>query len=162
MVLLGIDPGLAGALAIVSAPLAMRVELVAVIDVPVTDNRRVDALKVMDFIGAQKPDRVVIERAQSMPFELHGRKQGGSSGFNYGRAVGYLECAVIGMTGRPPKLIEATGWKKYHGLLKMDKEASRQKALALFPAAGAYLARKMDHNRAEAILIAAYGVALHR
>jgi hypothetical protein len=35
-----------------------------------------------------------------------------------------------------------------------DKEIARQRALQLFPAAHALLARKKDHQRAEAALIA--------
>ena len=47
-------------------------------------------------------------------------------------------------------------WKKYFGLVKTDKEASRQKALELFPAAARFLSLKKHHGRAEAILIAHY------
>jgi len=80
-------------------------------------------------------------------------KQGGSSGFKYGRAVGAIE-AVIALCGVPLTIIEPTAWKKFHGLRGGDKEASRQRALQLFPAAHEMLARKKDHGRAEAALIA--------
>jgi crossover junction endodeoxyribonuclease RuvC len=87
----------------------------------------------------------VIERAQAMP------KQGASSGFKYGRATGalVLACCKIPMT-----IIEPTAWKKFHQLRGSDKEASRQRALMLFPAAQALFARRKDHGRAEAALIA--------
>jgi len=42
-----------------------------------------------------------------------------------------------------------------------DKEAGRQRALQLFPAAHALLAHKKDHGRAEAALIACYGIHAH-
>ena len=48
--------------------------------------------------------------------------------------------------------------KRFHALRGDDKEASRQRALQLFPAAHAMLARKMDHGRDKAALIALAGV----
>jgi crossover junction endodeoxyribonuclease RuvC len=52
-------------------------------------------------------------------------------------------------------LVEPAKWKK-HFRLPRDKEASRQMALRLFPAAHALLSRKKDHGRSEAALLAAY------
>ena len=57
-------------------------------------------------------------------------------------------------------IIEASMWKKFHALRGGDKEAGRQRALQLFPAAHALLARKKDHGRGEAALIALYGATL--
>ena len=48
-------------------------------------------------------------------------------------------------------------WKRTWQLPGKDKESGRQQALQLFPAAHAALARKKDHGRAEASLIALYG-----
>jgi crossover junction endodeoxyribonuclease RuvC len=47
-------------------------------------------------------------------------------------------------------------WKRFWHLPGKDKEAARQKALQLFPDAHAALARKRDHGRGEAALIALY------
>jgi hypothetical protein len=80
-------------------------------------------------------------------------KQGASSGFKYGRAVGSIE-AAIACCEIPLTIIEPTAWKKFHQLRGGEKEASRQRALMLFPHAHNLLARKMDHGRAEAALIA--------
>jgi len=55
-------------------------------------------------------------------------------------------------------IIEPTAWKKAHHLRGGDKEGGRQRALQLFPSAHALLARKKDHGRAEAALIALAGV----
>jgi crossover junction endodeoxyribonuclease RuvC len=92
----------------------------------------------------------VIERAQAMP------KQGASSGFKYGRAIGAIEAAVS-LTGVSLTIIEPTAWKRFHGLRGGEKEASRLRALMLFPTANALLCRRKDHGRAEAALIALYG-----
>jgi crossover junction endodeoxyribonuclease RuvC len=76
-----------------------------------------------------------------------------SSGFKFGRATGALE-AAIACCEIPMTIIEPTRWKKLHQLRGGEKEASRQRALQLFPAAHALFARRMDHGRAEAALIA--------
>ena len=126
MRVLGVDPGVRGGLAIVSfengAP-----EIIEAINIPTVGTgakERVDVLAIHSFIEARTPQHALIERAQGMP------KQGASSGFKYGRAVGAIEAAI----------------------------ASQQRALQLFPAAHALLARKKDHGRAEAALIALAGV----
>ena len=54
-------------------------------------------------------------------------------------------------------VIRSTAWKKAHALIKRGKEDSRQRAIKLFPGAKGF-ERKLDHNRAEAALIAWYGV----
>jgi hypothetical protein len=54
----------------------------------------------------------------------------------------------------PLTIIESAKWKKCNHLHGGDKEGGRQRALQLFPAAHALLARKKDHGRAEATLIA--------
>jgi hypothetical protein len=86
-------------------------------------------------------------------------KQGASSGYKYGRAVGAIE-AVIACC-EVPLNVEPSMWKKFHNLHKASgqtatevKEASRQRALQLFPAAHCLISRRMDHGRAEAALIA--------
>jgi crossover junction endodeoxyribonuclease RuvC len=153
MIVLGIDPGLSGGLAIVKYGHA-RVLLYAG-DIPTTGEkakRRVQIGAVLDLLAKYKPTHAVIERAQAMP------DQGASSGFNYGRAVGSLEACVQGMQ-IPLTIIESSAWKKFHGLIKSEKENSRQRAIMLYPGA-TFFSRKLDHNRAEAALIADYGVSL--
>jgi crossover junction endodeoxyribonuclease RuvC len=152
LIILGIDPGLSGGLAFVGGLPGEQPRLLDVIDVPVIGEkakRRVDPA-VLSFIRRHKADHAYIERAQAMP------DQGASSGFNYGRAVGALEMAVCGCLV-PLTPIESTAWKKAHGLLKREKEDSRQRAIQLFPGNRKPFDRKMDHNRAEAALIAWFG-----
>jgi crossover junction endodeoxyribonuclease RuvC len=153
---LGVDPGVHGGLAIVeldgTAP-----QIVDAIDIPVAGvgaKERVDVLAVRAWIKTHQPDHAVVERGQAMP------KQGVSSGYKYGRAVGAIE-AVIACCEVPLTIVEPTAWKKFHNLHKASgqtatevKEASRQRALMLFPAAHCLISRRMDHGRAEAALIA--------
>ena len=150
MRILGVDPGIHGGLALVEINDGAAPQLVDAVDIPVTGvgaKERVDVLAIRTWIAAHQPQHALIERAQAMP------KQGASSGFKYGRAVGAIE-AVLACCEIPMTIIEPTAWKKFHQLRGGDKEAGRQRALQLFPAAHALLARKKDHGRGEAALIA--------
>jgi crossover junction endodeoxyribonuclease RuvC len=153
MRILGIDPGVNGGLSVIEIVDGAVPVMVAAIDIPVIGSgakERVDAAAIRVFIEEHKPGRASIERAQAMP------KQGASSGFKYGRAVGAIE-ATIALCSIPVEIIEASAWKRFWHLPGKDKESGRQKALQLFPGAHAALARKRDHGRAEATLIALYG-----
>jgi crossover junction endodeoxyribonuclease RuvC len=153
MLWLGIDPGIAGGLAIVEVIDGAAPQLLEVIDIPTTGSgakERVDVIAVRNFIVAHKPTLALIERAQAMP------RQGSSSGFKYGRAVGAIEAAIT-LCAIPVEIVEPSVWKRLFKLKGGDKEAARQRALQLFPSAHASLARKKDHGRAEAGLIALYG-----
>lgn len=166
MIILGIDPGLSGGIALVASNGGLFAA-----DIPTTGEkakRRVDVPAVIRTIRSGVaflractvtdnlvPDHAFIERAQAMP------EQGATSGFIYGRAVGSLEACIEAMA-IPHTVIESTAWKKSHGLIKRGKEDSRQRALKLFPRAAdhSFFARRKDHNRAEAALIAWYGMML--
>jgi len=153
MQVLGVDPGISGGLAVVTIEDGAASRLVEAIDIPVVGagaKERVDVAAIRNFIDRHKPIRALIERAQAMP------KQGASSGFKYGRAVGAIE-ATIALCSIPVEIVEPTAWKRFWKLPGKDKEGARQKALQLFPTAHAALARKKDHGRAEASLIALYG-----
>jgi Holliday junction resolvasome RuvABC endonuclease subunit len=149
-ILLGVDPGIHGGLAIVAIDNGAAPQLVDAIDIPVAGvgaKERVDVLALRAWLATHQPQHALIERAQAMP------KQGASSGFKYGRAVGAIE-GVIACCEIPLTIVEPSMWKKFHQLRGSDKEAGRQRALQLFPAAHALLARRRDHGRAEAALIA--------
>lgn len=150
MKVLGVDPGIHGGLAIVELNGSTAPLLIDAVDIPVIGigaKERVDAIALRTWIEAHRPDHAQFERGQAMP------KHGASSGFKYGRAIGALE-AAIALCGIPMTIIEPSVWKKFHGLRGGEKEASRQRALQLFPTAHALLARKKDHGRSEAALLA--------
>jgi crossover junction endodeoxyribonuclease RuvC len=151
-VVLGIDPGIHGGLAIISNGNGIAT-LIDAIDIPTIGSgakERVDVAAVRDFIKLHAPAFALVERAQAMP------RQGASSGFKYGRATGALEATIV-LCAIPIEIIEPSTWKKHFRLPGKDKERARQRASELFPAAHALLARKRDHGRAEASLIALYG-----
>ena len=145
---LGVDCGLSGALAFVETYNGVPA-LIDAIDMPSTGTgakARVDIIAAAQWIAKHSPSTAYVERGQAFP------GQGATSGFSYGRAVGALE-AVVALCSIPLILVEASVWKRKLHLPGKDKEAARQKALRLFPAQHALLARKKDHGRAEAALI---------
>ena len=153
MRVLGVDPGIRGGLAAVEITNGAAPWLVDAIAVPVIGTNakeRVDVIAIRTWISKHDVQHAFIERAQAMP------KQGSSSGFKYGRAVGAIE-ATIALSGIPVTIVEPSVWKRFHRLPGKEKEASRQRALEIFPAAHALLARKLDHGRGEAALIALFG-----
>jgi crossover junction endodeoxyribonuclease RuvC len=153
MIILGVDPGIRGGLAIVGSD-GDRTVMIDAIYIPVVGTgakERVDVAAIRNFIDQHKPIRALIERGQARP------KQGASSGFKYGRAVGAIEAAIT-LDAIPVEIIEPSVWKRHWHLAGKDKESARQRALQLFPDAHAALARKRDHGRAESMLIALYYV----
>jgi Holliday junction resolvasome RuvABC endonuclease subunit len=153
MKILGVDPGIHGGLAIVEIIDGVAPQLIDAIDIPTVGigaKERVDPIAIRVWIDEHRPQHALIERAQAMP------KQGASSGFKYGRAIGAIE-AVIACCGIPMTIVEPSAWKKFHRLRGSEKEPSRQRALQIFPAAHALRALKRHHGRAEAALIAMAG-----
>jgi hypothetical protein len=150
---LGVDPGICGGLSIVRL-LESGPHLVDAIDVPVVGSgakQRVDAIALQQWLLDHGPHRAFVERAGVMP------RQGIASGFKFGRATGAIE-AIITVCNIPLEFIEPSLWKRALRLRGKDKEGSRQFALNLFPHAHHLLKRKLDHQRAEAALIAYVGI----
>ena len=92
---------------------------------------------------------VVIEQVSAMP------GQGVTSMFNFGQSFGVLKgiCSAMQLSMffiRPAK------WKKYFGLIKTEKDASRTKVIEIFPYISSELSRKKDSNKADAVLIASF------
>jgi crossover junction endodeoxyribonuclease RuvC len=152
MKILGVDPGIHGALALLYSD-ENELRVIDTIDIPAIGTKakeRVNAHAVQEWILRHGPQFAFIERGQAMP------RQGASSGYKFGRSVGALE-ATIALCNVPLEIVEPSMWKRALRLPGRDKEQARQKALAIFPQAAALLARKKDHQRAEAMLIALYG-----
>lgn len=143
--ILGIDPGLAGALAFY---FDTHPERVAVEDMPVAGGE-VDAATLTRRVAQFNPDEAILER-------VHAAKGwGNGQTFAFGMGVGIVR-GVLAALSIPCHLVTPTVWKRHHGLLKGDKEDSRALALRLFAATPDHFARKKDHGRADAALIARY------
>jgi crossover junction endodeoxyribonuclease RuvC len=84
-------------------------------------------------------------------------KQGVTSTFRFGYAAGAIAGVVAGLQ-LPMTFITPRMWQKAAGVGPLPDEA-RQRASQLYPATAGRLVRKKDCNRADAILIARYGLA---
>ena len=141
-IICGIDPGMTGAIAYLWPCGNLQVE-----DMPLLGDE-IDAAQLCTNLATMRPAMVFIEGQQAMP------GQGVSSTFKIGRNYGMVR-AAIACAGVPTEVVSAGKWKKFYQLGK-DKEASRAKAALYWPGMSLF-ARKKDHNRAEAALIARYG-----
>jgi crossover junction endodeoxyribonuclease RuvC len=151
--ILGIDPGLAGAMCVIDVVDGVVGQPIAVLDLPTIGDgakRRIDARAVSDWIQRYQPQIAYLELAGVMP------RQGISSGFRYGRAVGSLETTLT-LAEISTVVVAPAKWKAFFGLVGSDKENDRLKALQLFPSAHELLALKKHHQRADALLLALYG-----
>lgn len=153
MLFIGIDPGLTGACAFVEEG------RVNVVDTPVMvvqagkKNRSEFVPAAMAEIllaYLTKESFAVMEKVGSMP------EQGIASAFSFGRGYGMWE-GILAAFKIPYTLVHPVRWKK--AMLPdmgKDKDASRLVVSRLFPASHALVARKKDHGRADAILLAEY------
>ena len=93
--------------------------------------------------------KVVIEQVSAMP------GQGVTSMFNFGQSFGILKgiCSAMQL---PMYFVRPAKWKKYFNLINSEKDASRTKAIEVFPYFSSELSRKKDSNKADAILIASF------
>jgi len=145
--IIGIDPGLSGAVGVLDHN-----GTTAVFDMPVAD-RSVSGRLLWLALKDRHIALAVVEKVGSMP------GQGVASTFRFGRAAGVVD-GVLGALGVPTQYVSPAVWKRHFGLLKKPKDASRLIALERFPHCADELKRKKDHGRAEALLIALWGRSL--
>ena len=144
MRVLGVDPGaVSGAYALLIRTTNSVVDSIAD-DIPVVD-RQVDAAEWSRIVAGLKPDVAVVEQVASMP------GQGVASMFKFGMGCGLIRGVLAG-AGVPVISVTPAKWKK-HFSLNSDAEKSRALAIRRFPTSR-MLARKKDHGRAEALLLA--------
>ena len=92
---------------------------------------------------------VVVEQVSAMP------GQGVTSMFNFGQSFGVIKgiCAAMQL---PIFFVRPAKWKKHFELINTQKDASRTKAIQMFPKISSLLSKKKDSNKADAILIASF------
>ncbi|KFK32471.1 hypothetical protein AALP_AA6G246300 [Arabis alpina] len=164
---LGIDPDLSGALALLKTDhLSGSCSEAQVFDTPHLPvlvgkriRKRLDAKSIVQLIQSldlPSGSRAYIE--QSNPFPKDGKQGWYSGGFGYGLWIGTLVASGFSVVPVPASL-----WKRHFQLAggSCAKDDSRRVASELFPSLSSQLKRKKDHGRAEALLIAAYGEALN-
>ena len=153
MIIIGIDPGISGAISILENK-----KILEVYDTPTMidgkkNKKQINSAQVTNIIKERlKDDKeviVVVEHVNAMP------GQGVTSMFNFGQSFGVIKgiCAALGL---PIYFVRPTKWKKHFNLIKTNKDASRTKVIEAYPEISSKLHRKKDSNRADAILIALY------
>ena len=155
MLIIGIDPGISGSICFLDNG-----KILEAIEMPVmTDGKKnkkqVNGSQVYNEITKRIKQfeknqiRVVIEHVSAMP------GQGVTSMFNFGQSFGILKGICTAMQ-LPMYFVRPTKWKKYFNLLNSEKDASRTRAIEIFPYFSSQLSRKKDSNKADAILIASF------
>lgn len=154
--IMGIDPGVSGAIAIIDG-----LHLLDVFDMPVVEiqsgkkkKRRISPEMLVAEIQehADHLVRVYIEDVHAMP------GQGVTSTFAFGEAAGLVRGVCAGLKV-PVCLVSPVMWKRRMGLQGAGKDDSRAMAARLWPEKAALFRRRRDDGRAEAALLAHYGRA---
>lgn len=158
MRILGIDPGVNGACAVVSES----GQYITAFDMPTvlankSSNRQmVDAYTLATTLRHLLADSggelvAIMENVQPMPSnDEHKRAMPPAYAFAFGRSIGTV-AGVVAALGISLDLVAPARWKKHYGIAK-EKEQARELAIRMFPLAS--LPRKKDHNKAEALLLA--------
>lgn len=137
---LGIDPGKAGAIAVMDGDDMS----VVVYDMPATIEEK---RAILSEIGAVRVGWI------EKPF--FPRMIGIKNAVTIAQAYGEMRACLF-FAGVPTNEIPPAAWKKTFGL-STDKDASRAYAASVFPDQAHLWTRKKDDGRAEAALIAYYG-----
>lgn len=166
--IIGIDPGVSGAVAIVGGSGAQAfadVHDIAVFSVCRSGRLRTEynCVKCVQLLRScqasywQGTDdmAVYLEDVRARP-AADGRRDSLVTAHRIGVGIGLWQ-GITAALGLRLEMVTPVVWKRKMELLRCDKEASRHKACELFPHLADQLSRKKDHNRAEALLIAEYG-----
>ena len=155
MLIIGIDPGISGSICFFQDG-----KIIDVVEMPTMtegkkNKKQVNGSQIVNEISERikkidkKNIKVVIEQVSAMP------GQGVTSMFNFGQSFGILKgiCSAMQL---PMYFVRPAKWKKYFGLINSEKDASRTRAIEIFPYFSSELSRKKDSNKADAILIASF------
>tara|TARA_Y100000992_G_scaffold282389_1_gene230869 strand:- start:101 stop:592 length:492 start_codon:yes stop_codon:yes gene_type:complete len=153
MRIIGIDPGLSGAIAILDD-----LKISDMFDMPVMpegkkNKKQLNSAQLVKIIKrhilSNDNTFVIVEQVSAMP------GQGVTSMFNFGQTFGAIKgiCASLNL---PIFYVRPAKWKKHFDLINSSKDASRTKVIEMYPSISERLSKKKDVNKADAILIARY------
>ena len=161
MLIIGIDPGISGSICFFEDG-----KILDVIEMPTMtegkkNKKQVNGSQIYNEIlkKVEKLEtndiRVIVEQVSAMP------GQGVTSMFNFGQSFGILKgiCSAMQL---PIYFVRPTKWKKYFNLINSEKDASRTRAIEIFPYFSSQLSKKKDANKADAILIASFYYETHK
>ena len=161
MLIIGIDPGISGSICFFEDG-----KILDVIEMPTMtegkkNKKQVNGSQIYNEIlkrinKFQKNDiRVIVEQVSAMP------GQGVTSMFNFGQSFGILKgiCSAMQL---PMFFVRPAKWKRYFNLINSQKDASRTRAIEIFPYFSTQLSKKKDSNKADAILISSFYYETHQ
>ena len=155
MLIIAIDPGISGSICFFEDGKILDVLEMPTMTEGKKNKKQVNGSQIYNEIlkrikKLNKRDiKVIIEHVSAMP------GQGVTSMFNFGQSFGILK-GVCSAMQLPMYFVRPVKWKKYFNLINSEKDASRTKAIEIFPYFSPNLAKKKDSNKADAILIASY------
>ena len=155
MLIIGIDPGISGSICFFEEG-----KIIDVIEMPTMtegkkNKKQVNGSQIYNEIckrinkNEKQEIRIVIEQVSAMP------GQGVTSMFNFGQSFGILK-GISSAMQLPMYFVRPAKWKKYFNLINSEKDASRTRAIEIFPYFSSQLSKKKDANKADAILIASF------
>ena len=153
MIIIGIDPGLSGGIAVLDNN-----KVLELFDMPVMadgkkNKKQLNSALLAKLIKAKTSNSsesaVIVEQVNAMP------GQGVTSMFNFGQTFGAIKgiCATLEL---PIFFVRPSKWKKHFELINSSKDASRTKAIEMYPHLAEKLSKKKDVNKSDAILIARF------
>ena len=155
MLIIGIDPGISGSICFFEEGRILDVVEMPTMTEGKKNKKQVNGSQIYNEIfnrikqRDKKEIKVIIEQVSAMP------GQGVTSMFNFGQSYGILKgiCSAMRL---PMYFVRPAKWKKYFNLINSEKDASRTRAIEIFPYFSSQLSRKKDSNKADAILIASF------
>tara|TARA_B100001996_G_scaffold372888_1_gene349758 strand:- start:337 stop:831 length:495 start_codon:yes stop_codon:yes gene_type:complete len=155
MLIIAIDPGINGAICFFENGNVKDVFEMPTMAEGKKNKRQVNGNQIYNELSCRikkynpKEISVVVEQVSAMP------GQGVTSMFNFGQSFGVIKgvCAAMQL---PIFFVRPAKWKKHFELLNTQKDASRTKAIEMFPKISSTLSKKKDSNKADAILIASF------
>ncbi len=153
MRIIGIDPGLSGAIAILENNKVLNMFDIPVMSEGKKNKKQLNSALLVSLlkenINNKEEVAVVVEQVNAMP------GQGVTSMFNFGQTFGAIKgiCAALDL---PIFFVRPSKWKKYFELINSSKDSSRTKAIEMYPKLSNQLSKKKDVNKSDAILIARF------
>ena len=153
MKIIGIDPGLSGAIAVMQDKIVINIYDMPVMAEGKKNKRQLNSSQLVNIIkeniNEDEDTIVVVEQVNAMP------GQGVTSMFNFGQTFGAIKgvCAALRL---PIFFVRPSKWKKHFELINSSKDASRTKVIEMYPTLSGQLAKKRDVNKSDAVLIAKF------
>lgn len=146
MLIIGIDPGITGSICFFEDG-----KIIDVVEMPnmaegKKNKKQVNGAQIFHEISLRikslkkEEIKVVIEQVSAMP------GQGVTSMFNFGQSFGILKgiCSAMQL---PMYFVRPAKWKRYFNLINSEKDASRTKAIEVFPYFSSELSRKKTQTK---------------